>query len=44
MYETYESEYRKALAMGQKESRLCQAKGGSPYLPVLEEILSAEET
>lgn len=40
----YIEEYRKARQMGQKEAKLCQARGGSPYLPVLDEILAAEET
>lgn len=40
----YLEEYRKARQMGQKESKLCQSRGGSPYLPVLDNILSEEET
>ena len=40
----YLEEYRKARQMGQKESKLCQSRGGSPYLPVLDEILAEEET
>ena len=40
----YFEEYRKARQMGQKEAKLCQSRGGSPYLPVLDEILAAEET
>lgn len=40
----YLEEYRKARQMGQKESKLCQSRGGSPYLPVLDDILSEEET
>ena len=40
----YLEEYRKARQLGQKESKLCQSRGGSPYLPVLDDILSAEET
>ena len=37
-------DYRKARQMGQKEAKVCQSRGGSPSLPVLDEILSAEET
>ena len=37
-------DYRKARQMGQKEAKVCQSRGGSPRLPVLDEILSAEET
>ena len=40
----YLEEYRKARQMGQKEAKLCQSKGGSAYLPVLDDILSEEET
>ncbi len=40
----YIAEYRKALAMGQKEARAHKAHGFSPYLPVLDEILAEEET
>lgn len=40
----YVEEYRKARQMGLKESKICQARGGSPYLPVLDEILAEEET
>lgn len=40
----YLEEYRKARQMGLKEMKLCQARGGSPYLPVLDEILAEEET
>ena len=40
----YLEEYRKARQMGQKESKLCQSRGGSPYLPVLDDILAEEET
>ena len=40
----YMEEYRKARQMGQKESKLCQSRGGSAYLPVLDDILSVEET
>lgn len=38
------SEYEHALAQGRKELRAFQSKGLSPYLPVLSEILAAEET
>ncbi len=38
------TEYRKALALGQKECARCRSHGCSPYLPVLSEILAAEET
>ena len=37
-------DYRKARQMGQKEAKVCQSRGGSPSLPVLDEILSEEET
>ena len=40
----YTEEYRKARQLGLKEAKLCQARGGSPYLPVLDEILAAETT
>lgn len=40
----YVEEYRKARQMGLKESKLCQSRGYSPYLPVLDEILTAEDT
>ncbi len=40
----YLEDYRKARQLGQKEARLSQARGASPYLPVLDEILSAENT
>ncbi len=40
----YLEEYRKARQAGLKEAKVCQARGGSPYLPVLDEILSQEET
>ena len=40
----YLEEYRKARQLGQQESKLCQSRGGSPYLPVLDEILAEEET
>jgi hypothetical protein len=37
------SDYQKALSMGQKEASACNAKGISPYLPVLDEILEGKE-
>ena len=40
----YLEDYRKARQLGQKEARTSQARGASPYLPVLDEILSAENT
>lgn len=40
----YQEDYRKARQLGQKEARLSQTRGASPYLPVLDEILSAENT
>lgn len=40
----YLEDYRKARQLGQKEARTSQARGASPYLPVLDEILSAEDT
>ena len=40
----YLEEYRKARQMGLKEAKLFQSRGGSPYLPVLDEILAAETT
>lgn len=40
----YLEEYRKARQAGLKEMKLCQARGGSPYLPVLDEILASEVT
>lgn len=40
----YLEEYRKARQLGQKESKLCVSRGGSPYLPVLNEILAEEVT
>lgn len=40
----YQEDYRKARQLGQKEARLTQTRGASPYLPVLDEILSAEST
>lgn len=40
----YLEEYRKAHQMGLKEAKVCQSRGGSPYLPVLDEILAAETT
>ena len=40
----YLEEYHKARLLGQKEARLIQTRGGSPYLPVLDEILAEETT
>lgn len=40
----YLEEYRKARQLGQKESKLCLSRGVSPHLPVLDEILTVEET
>jgi len=40
----YMEEYRKARQLGQKENKLCVSKGGPPCLPVLSDILAAEET
>ena len=40
----YLEEYSKAHQMGLKEAKVCQTRGGSPYLPVLDEILAAETT
>ena len=40
----YLEEYRKARQLGQKEAKLCQSRGGSPNLPVLDDILAEEET
>ena len=40
----YMEEYRKARQLGVKEAKLCQARGGSAYLPVLDEILAVEQT
>ena len=40
----YAEEYRKARQMALKEAKLCQSRGGSPCLPVLDEILAEEET
>ena len=40
----YMEEYRKARQLGLKEAKLCQSRGGSPYLPVLDEILAEETT
>ncbi len=37
-------EYEKALALGQKEAKACQAKGLSPYPPVLDELLEGITT
>ena len=40
----YLEEYRKARQMGLKEAKRSQNRGGSPYLPVLDEILAVETT
>lgn len=40
----YTEEYHKARQLGLKEAKLCQSRGGSPYLPVLDEILAEETT
>ena len=40
----YFSEYKKALSLGLKEFRACNAKGVFPYLPVLDDILENAET
>ena len=40
----YSEEYRKAYQMGLKEAKRSQARGCSPYLPVLDEILAEETT
>lgn len=40
----YLEEYHKAYQLGLKEAKMCQARGGSPYLPVLDEILAEETT
>ena len=37
-------QYTDALKLGQKEYRACLARGESPYLPVLDEILSSTST
>ncbi len=34
--------YREALRMGQKEARACTARGESPYLPALDDMISGE--
>ena len=36
-------EYQEALKLGKKEQKNCLAKGRSPYLPVLDEILTHQE-
>lgn len=36
-------EYQEALKLGKKEQKLCLAQGRSPYLPVLDEILTHQE-
>lgn len=41
MPETY---YKEALKLAQKEYRYCAAKGKSPFLPVLDEFISSENT
>ncbi len=38
-----EVEYQEALKLGKKEQKTCLAQGRSPYLPVLDEILTHEE-
>ena len=40
----YMEDYRKARQMGLKEAKRFQSRGGSPYLPVLDEILAVEST
>lgn len=40
----YLEEYRKARLAGLKEAKRSQARGGSPHLPVLDEILAVETT
>lgn len=40
----YLEDYRKARQIGLKENKLFQSKGGSPCLPVLDEILAEEQT
>lgn len=40
----YAEEYRKARQAGLKEAKRSQTRGASPYLPVLDEILAAEDT
>ena len=37
-------EYEKALALGQKEYKACQAKGLPLYPPVLDEVLTGVDT
>ncbi|MBR3308244.1 MAG: BMP family ABC transporter substrate-binding protein [Lachnospiraceae bacterium] len=37
------SDYQKALKLGDKEYRICVAKGMYPYLPVLDELVSRVE-
>jgi basic membrane lipoprotein Med (substrate-binding protein (PBP1-ABC) superfamily) len=41
MPETY---YKEALKLAQKEYRACVSKGKSPFLPVLDEFISSENT
>ncbi len=38
-----DSEYQEALKLGKKEQRICLAQGRSPYLPVLDEILTHQD-
>ena len=38
-----ELEYQEALKLGKKEQKNCLAQGRSPYLPVLDEILTHQE-
>ncbi len=38
-----ELEYAEALKLGQREARACAAKGLSPNLPVLDELLPPEK-
>lgn len=38
-----QTEFLEAQRLGKKEYRLCMSKGRSPYLPVLDEILSKED-
>lgn len=38
-----EAEYQEALKLGKKEQKSCLAQGRSPYLPVLDEILTHQE-
>ena len=36
-------EYQEALKLGKKEQKICLAQGRSPYLPVLDEILTHQD-